>query len=62
MQGIDLVFDDTGRSTWQYGILTISVIWIPGFVAAIHIMSMYRHRYAASKTICAVGEKILIHT
>ena len=23
-----------------------------------HIMSMYRHRYAASRTICAVGENI----
>ena len=56
MQGIDLIFDNTGRSTWQYGILTIAVIWIPGFVAAIHIMSMYRHHYTASKTICAVGE------
>ena len=47
--------DDSERSTWKYGILTIAINWIPGFVAAVHIIAMYRHRYSPSKTIVAAG-------
>ena len=36
----------------------IGINWIPGFVAAIHIMSMHRHHCAATKTISAAGEDI----
>ena len=52
-EGLD---DDSERSTWKYGILTIAINWIPGFVAAIHIIAMYRHRYSPSKTITAAGK------
>ena len=27
-----------------YGIITLSINWIPGIVAAIHLLSMYRNR------------------
>ena len=61
IKGIELLFseDSEGKSTWIYGVLMITINWIPGVVAAIHIMSMYRHRCAKSKTIYSAGECIL---
>ena len=59
IKGVELIRegmdDDSERSTWKYGILTIAINWIPGFVAAVHIIAMYRHRYSPSKTIVAAG-------
>ena len=63
IKGVELIRegmdDDSERSTWKYGILTIAINWIPGFVAAIHIIAMYRHRYSPSKTITAAGKYLL---
>ena len=45
--------------TWKYGLLTIAINWLPGLVAAIHIISMYRHNFKACKTMLA-ARKIYI--
>ena len=37
--------------TWKYGLLTVAINWLPGLVAAIHIIAMYRHHFTACKTI-----------
>ena len=65
IQGYSLIaadFDNTNssRSTWQYGIVTIAINWLPGFIGAIHIMAMYRHNYSAANTISAAGEMTMI--
>ena len=61
-QGYSLIkadFDDThsSRLTWQYGIVTIAINWLPGVVAAIHIMAMYRHNYSAKVILLSAGKK-----
>ena len=45
----------TLSSTWRYGAITIGINWLPGLVAAIHIIAMYRHHFKASKTIQSAG-------
>ena len=41
--------------TWRYGAITIAINWLPGVVAAIHIIAMYRHHFKASKIIRSAG-------
>ena len=62
LQGYSLIISDiddtkSSRSTWQYGIVTIAINWLPGVVAAIHIMAMYRHHYSAKIILLAAGKK-----
>ena len=37
--------------TWVYGLVSMVVIWLPGTVCAIHIISMYRYKWSAKRTI-----------
>lgn len=37
--------------TWIYGLVSMVVIWLPGVVCAIHIISMYRYKWSAKRTI-----------
>ena len=46
--------------TWKYGAITVAINWLPGVVAAIHMISMYRHRFKASKVILAAGRESII--
>ena len=46
----------TQPDVWKYGIATIAINWLPGFAAAIHIVSMYRTQLPARKTLLYAGE------
>ena len=51
----DFTIGDSSRSTWHYGVITIAINWLPGVVAAIHIMAMYRHHYPTINILVAAG-------
>ena len=50
----------TLSSTWKYGAITIAINWLPGVVAAIHIIAMYRHHFKASKTMQSAGMPVYL--
>ena len=41
---------------WIYGLATISINWLPGVAAAIHIVSMYRTQLPVKKTLLYAGK------
>jgi len=57
LQGFNLMFDlrkiwetDEDRSvvrenTWQYGVIVLLMNWVPGIVAAIHIVLFHRFNF-----------------
>lgn len=48
LQGVALLTTD-GMAT--YGIITLAICWLPGFPAAIHLLSMYRNKLEWEKTL-----------
>ena len=48
VQGVALL---TSEGTAVYGIITLAICWLPGFPAAIHLVSMYRNKLEWRKTL-----------
>ena len=44
---------------YYYGLVTIGLNWLPGVVAAVHIISMYRRELKAKKTLIYAGTFLL---
>ena len=44
--------------TYFYGLVTIGINWIPGLVAAIHMISVYRRELKAMKTLIYAGTEL----
>ena len=51
----DLRSPNSSRTTWCYGLLTIAINWLPGMVAAMHIIAMHRHEYSTIKILWIAG-------
>ena len=52
IQGIELLFREGLHS---YGWIIIAVNWVPGLVASMHIIHMYRTKLPAKKTLLYTG-------
>ena len=52
---ISVKYDQEGHlqvsDTWEYGLITVLINWLPGLVAAIHCVSTKRHEYGVKRTI-----------
>ena len=48
--------EDGGQDLRMYGLVIIVVNWLPGIVASMHVLHMYRTKLPAKKTISYTGE------
>ena len=53
-QGVSLIKSTAGNNE-IYGWVTIGMNWLPGLVAATHIVSMYRKTISAKRTLTVAG-------
>ena len=52
-QAFQLIFDEELK---YYGYITLAINWMPGVVAAIHVMSTKRIEYGVRKTLLWAGK------
>ena len=55
IQGINLCQDPELR---VFGVITIAINWLPGAIAAIHLVTYQRHELGPTKTIICSGESL----
>ena len=58
LKGIELLFRD---GLENYGWIIIVANWVPGIVASMHILHMYRTKLPAKKTILFTGQISLLY-
>ena len=53
IQGINLCQDP---ELMVFGVITIAINWLPGAIAAIHLVTYQRYELGPTKTIICIGE------